>query len=99
MKIKLCYNIRNILLKRISLNLQKLGQELKKRRHEKKWSQDTLEKYSGITKRTISKIENGFLEEVGIKKVATLLDLLEVEFSLRPKGRPRTLEELQDEKQ
>ena len=81
------------------MDLQNLGQELKKLRHEKKWSQDTLEKYSGITKRTISKIENGFMEEVGIKKVATLLDLLGVEFSLRPKGRPKTLEELQDDKE
>jgi len=80
------------------LDLHKLGVALKKLRHEKKWSQDTLEKYSGITKRTISKIENGFIEEVGIKKVATLLDLLGVELTLRPKGRPRTLEELQDEK-
>jgi len=81
------------------LDLQNLGKELKKLRHEKKWSQDILEKYSGITKRTISKIENGFVEEVGIKKVATLLDLLGVEFTLRPKGRPKTLEELQDERE
>jgi transcriptional regulator with XRE-family HTH domain len=80
------------------LDLHNLGQALKKLRHEKKWSQDTLEKYSGITKRTISKIENGFIEEVGIKKVVTLLDLLGVELTLRPKGRPKTLEELQDEK-
>ena len=81
------------------MDLQNLGKELKKLRHEKKWSQDILEKYSGITKRTISKIENGFVEEVGIKKVATLLDLLGVEFTLRPKGRPKTLEELQDERE
>jgi len=80
------------------LDLQILGQELKKLRHEKKWSQDTLEKYSGITKRTISKVENGFIEEVGIKKVAILLDLLGMELSIRPKGRPKTLEELQDDK-
>ena len=80
------------------MDLHNLGQALKKLRHEKKWSQDTLEKYSGITKRTISKIENGFIEEVGIKKVVTLLDLLGVELTLRPKGRPKTLEELQDEK-
>jgi len=80
------------------LDLQNLGQELKKLRHEKEWSQDTLEKYSGISKRTISKVENGFIEEVGIKKVAILLDLLGMELSLRPKGRPKTLEELQDVK-
>lgn len=78
------------------MTLIELGLEIKKLRQERKWSQDTLEKYSGITKRTISKIENGFVEEVGIKKVSTILDLLDMEFALRPKGRPRTLEELQE---
>ncbi len=80
------------------MTLDELGQEIKKMRQSKKWSQDTLEQYSGITKRTISKIENGFVNEVGIKKVNIILDLLDMEFSLRPKGRPRTLEELQDER-
>ena len=37
-------------------------------------------------------------ESVGIKKVEILLDLLGVEFALRPKGRPKTLEELQNER-
>jgi transcriptional regulator with XRE-family HTH domain len=78
--------------------LNELGQQIKKLRRENKWSQDDLEKYSGITKRTISKIENGFIDEVGIKKVETILDLLGMEFSLRPKGRPKTLEELQNER-
>ncbi len=80
------------------MNLSELGYEIKKLRQQKKWSQDTLEQYSGITKRTISKIENGFIDEVGIKKVGIILDLLDMELSLRPKGRPRTLEELQDER-
>ncbi len=79
------------------MRLQELGNEIRLLRKEKKWSQDDMEKYSGITKRTISKIENGFIDEVGIKKVDTILDLLGFEFSLRPKGRPKTLEELQDE--
>ncbi len=79
------------------MNLEKLGFEIKYLRKEKKWSQDDMEKYSGITKRTISKIENGFIDEVGIKKVDTILDLLGFEFTLRPKGRPKTLEELRDE--
>ncbi len=80
------------------MTLHDLGNEIKQLRKEKKWSQADLQQYSNITKRTISKIENGFIEEVGIKKVETILDLLNVELSLRPKGRPRTLEELQDEK-
>lgn len=79
------------------MKLDELGKEIKFLRKEKNWSQDDLEKYSLITKRTISKIENGFIDEVGIKKVETILDLLGVEFSLRPKGRPKTLEELQNE--
>jgi transcriptional regulator with XRE-family HTH domain len=78
--------------------LQELGNEIKLLRKAKKWSQDDMERYSGITKRTISKIENGFIDEVGIKKVEILLDLLGVEFALRAKGRPKTLEELQNER-
>lgn len=78
------------------MTLEELGKEIKLLRKQKKWSQSDLEEYSGITKRTLSKIENGFIDEVGIKKVETLLTLLGVEFAIRPKGRPRTLEELQD---
>ncbi len=80
------------------MTLQELGKEIKLLRKEKKWSQDEMEKFSGITKRTISKIENGFIDEVGIKKVEIVLDLLGVEFAFRPKGRPKTLEELQNER-
>ena len=80
------------------MTLLELGQEIKKLRQDKKWSQNRLEEYSGITKRTISKVENGFVDEVGIKKVATLLELLGMELSLRPKGRPKTLDELQEER-
>ena len=80
------------------MTLEELGKQIKTLRKEKAWSQDDLEQYSGITKRTISKIENGFIDEVGIKKVEIILDLLGMEFSLRPKGRPRTLEELQNER-
>lgn len=80
------------------MTLHELGTTIKTLRKEKKWSQDDLGQYSGITKRTISKIENGFIDEVGIKKVENILDLLGYEFALRPKGRPKTLEELQDAK-
>ena len=80
------------------MTLEELGKQIKILRKEKAWSQDDMEQYSGITKRTISKIENGFIDEVGIKKVEMILDLLDMEFSLRPKGRPKTLEELRNER-
>lgn len=79
------------------MTLFELGKEIKHLRKAKNWSQDDLENYSGITKRTISKIENGFADEVGIRKVEMILDLLGVEFAIRPKGRPKTLDELQEE--
>jgi hypothetical protein len=44
-------------------------------------------------------MENGFSDEVGIKKVETILDLLGYEVSIRLKDRPRTLDELQEELQ
>jgi transcriptional regulator with XRE-family HTH domain len=80
------------------MDLQELGLKIKNLRKLKKYSQCDLEEYSGITKRTISKIENGFIDEVGIKKVEMILDLLGYEFSIREKNRPKTLEELQDER-
>lgn len=80
------------------MTLEELGNEVKKLRKEKDFSQDDIEKFSNITKRTISKIENGFIDEVGIKKVEMILNLLDYELSIRPKGRPKTLEELQDER-
>ena len=80
------------------MELSKLGHEMRKLRKEKNWSQKDLEEYSNITQKTISKMENGFLDEVGIIKVDYILDLLGMELSLRPKGRPKTLEELQDER-
>ncbi|KIM11613.1 MAG: hypothetical protein KU37_05310 [Sulfuricurvum sp. PC08-66] len=80
------------------MQLEELGNEIQKLRKEQKYSQSEMERFSGITKRTLSKIENGFVDEVGIKKVAMILDLLGYELSIRPKGRPRTLEELRDAK-
>ncbi len=80
------------------MTLENLGKEIKILRKTKNWSQEDLSQYSQLSKRSISKIENGFIDEVGIKKVDMILDLLDMEFSLRPKGRPKTLEELQDER-
>ncbi len=81
------------------MNLEDLSNKIKELRKEKNLTQEQLEEYSNITKKTISKMENGFSDEVGIKKVETILDLLGYEFSIRLKNRPRTLEELQDEQQ
>lgn len=93
----LCYSMYYISYKGKHMKLDELGEEIKVLRKEKGWSQNDLEEYSGITKRTISKIDTGFIDEVGIKKVAFILDLLGYEFCIRERNRPKTLEELQNE--
>jgi len=80
------------------LTLTELSNEIKSLRKEQNYSQADMQEFSHITKRTISKIENGFIQEVGIKKVENILDLLGYEFAIRPKNTPKTLEELQDER-
>ena len=56
------------------MNLVDLGMFVSNARKRKKWTQDDLENYSGITKRTISKVEQGLISEVGIKKIEKILD-------------------------
>ena len=80
------------------MKLDELSKAIKNIRKDKKYSQADIEEFSGVTKRTISKMENGFVDEVGIKKVDLILDLLGYELCLRLKDRPKTLEELQDAK-
>ena len=46
---------------------------------------------------TLSQIENGTIQEIGIRKVMRLLDYLGLELAVRPAGAPPTLEELQKE--
>jgi transcriptional regulator with XRE-family HTH domain len=76
------------------MSLHIISHTIKTTRKAKKWTQVDIAEYSGVAINTIKKIEAGFIDEVGIKKVELILDLLELELSLRPKGRPLTLDEL-----
>jgi len=78
------------------MKLDQIALLIKKNRKAKNWTQTELAEYSAIGVNTIKKIESGFVDEVGIKKVESVLDLLDLEFSLRSKGRPLTLEELNE---
>ena len=76
--------------------LDEIGFVVKRNRKAKKQTQADLAEYATVSINTIKKIESGFLDEVGIKKVETVLEVLDLEFSLRSKGRPLTLEELNE---
>lgn len=76
------------------MELHELSNIIQSKRKEQKLSQAKLSKIAKISTRTIATIENGFEVDVGIVKIATILDILGYEFDIRPKGRPLTLDEL-----
>lgn len=78
------------------MELSDIASIVKENRKLKKYTQANLAEYASTSINTIKKIEAGFLDEVGIKKVEAVLDILELELSIRPKGRPLTLDELHE---
>lgn len=74
-----------------------LGQMIRRTRKEKRLTQAAVAAAVGIGRMTLSQIENGTIQEIGIRKVMRLLDYLGLELAVRPAGAPPTLEELQKE--
>jgi transcriptional regulator with XRE-family HTH domain len=77
--------------------LFKIGQEIKKERKRRKLTQGKVAKELGMSRVTISQIESGTVREVGVRKLAKLLEYLGLELAVRPAGSPPTLEELRRE--
>ena len=72
-----------------------LGRAIRQVRKEKRLTQAAVAAAVGIGRITLSQIENGSIQEIGIRKVMRLLDYLGLELVVRPAGAPPTLEELQ----
>lgn len=51
----------------------------------------------GMSRATISQIESGTVQDVGVRKLIRILDYLGLELRVRPTGRPPTLDELREE--
>ena len=71
-----------------------LGQAIRGARKEKKLTQAEVAAAAGIGRTTLGQIENGTIQDIGIRKVMRLLEYLGLELSVRPAGAPPTLEEL-----
>ncbi|WP_243056097.1 helix-turn-helix domain-containing protein [Pseudomonas sp. BP01] len=71
-----------------------LGKLIKKLRKDAGLSQAQLAQRHGMSRATISGIENNSIPEVGIRKVAAILEGLGYELTAMPKRRRRTLDEL-----
>lgn len=75
-----------------------IGEEIRKERKHRKISQQTLAEDLGMSRATISQIESGTVQEIGVRKLIRILDYLGLELRVRPAGAPPTLDELRGEK-
>lgn len=78
------------------MDFQALALEIRKLRKEQRISQSVMAQGVGISRATISALENGSLHDVGIKKIMIILDYLGCELGLREKSPWPTFEELKD---
>lgn len=79
--------------------LFKIGQQIRREREKHRMSQAKLAALLGMSRATISQIENGTVREIGFRKLIRILDVFELELVVRPAGAPPTLEELQQERE
>ena len=78
------------------MDLQEFGAHIAQLRKAKKVSQQELSKDLGISRATISSLENGTSSDVGIKKILQILDYLGYELTSKEKSPFPTFEELRD---
>ena len=79
--------------------LFKIGQHIRQERVKRRMSQEKLAALLGMSRATISQIENGTVREIGFRKLIRILDVFDLELVVRPAGAPPTLEELQREQE
>ena len=74
-----------------------IGHHIKQARKNRHITQAELAKALGMSRTTIGQIENGTVQEVGVRKLIRILDYLGLELRVRNAGAPPTLEELREE--
>jgi len=77
--------------------LFEIGENIRRERKRQKISQASLAKALGMSRSTISQIESGIVQDVGIRKLIRILDHLGLELRTRPAGAPPTLDELKEQ--
>ena len=78
--------------------LFEIGEEIRKERKRRKVSQEKMAKDLEMSRATISQIESGTVQEIGVRKLIRILEYLNLELRVRPAGAPPTLDELRGEK-
>ena len=75
-----------------------IGEEIRKERKRRKISQEKLADDLEMSRTTISQIESGTVQEIGVRKLIRILEYLNLELRVRPAGVPPTLDELRGER-
>lgn len=74
-----------------------IGEQIRQARKDRHLTQTALATALGMSRATISQLERGTVQDIGIRKVVRLLEYLGLTLQVRPKGRPPTLDELREE--
>ena len=74
-----------------------IGKQIRQARKSRKITQADLADAIVMSRTTIGQIENGTVQEIGVRKLIRVLEFLGLELRVRPAGRPPTLEELREE--
>ena len=75
-----------------------IGEEIRKERKRRKISQEKIATDLQMSRATISRIESGTIQEIGVRKILRIMDYLGLELRVRRAGAPPTLDELRGEK-
>lgn len=76
--------------------LFEIGQHIRRERKQRKMSQSALAELLGMSRSTISQIENGTVQDIGVRKLIRILEVLDLELRVRLAGSPPTLDELRE---
>ena len=67
------------------MEFYKIGKKIKELRKEKKITQEKLSKEIGISRQTLSKLENGKIHKISLQLFTRFLDELDYELEIVPK--------------
>lgn len=87
-----------IFVEYIHMDLQELGRLVRNERQRAGLSMQALAEMAGVDRTTLSRLENERLPEMGFAKLARVLGVLELEFSVRSCGGLPTLNDMRRER-
>jgi DNA-binding XRE family transcriptional regulator len=77
--------------------LFEIGKQIRQTRKDRKITQAEVARALAMSRTTIGQIENGTVQDIGVRKLIRLLEFLGLELRVRPAGKPPTMEELREE--